>query len=303
MQTVHRAASLAASFVIAAAAPALAQNEAALKDYFEGKSIRVKIDMPATQEGIDVYPDARRPLDFGVYSNRIKSYGTALRNGDSVMITRIRVKEKVIEFQLGGGGYGTFGDDTGTVSATTVSKSNREKDLEKAVKNERDADRKRRMQRELDDLRREREREDAMNRNIAASASEANKARIAEKRLQGGSRFNLRYQNGVPPGLEPAGIMRALEEYVDFVFASDARPSRQDRPQPREIIPMSAPGGEIRKGMSLADVERVLGKPTKSASRSEGSLRVVNATYTRGDEIITAEFVEGILTKYSISSK
>src|SRR5215471_13636694 len=207
---------VAASFVIAAASPALGQTESALKDYFEGKQVRVKLDMPATQEGIDVYPDARRPLDFGVYSGRLKSYGVAVHNGESVMITRIRLKDKLIEFQLGGGGYGTFGDDTGTVSSTTASKSNREKDLEKAIKNERDPDRKRRMQRELDDLRREREREDALNKNIAASATEANKARIAEKRLQGGSRFNIRYQNGVPPGLEPAGVMRALEEYVDF---------------------------------------------------------------------------------------
>ena len=302
MQTAHRVVSLAASFVIAAATPAVAQNEAALKDYFEGKSVRVKIDMPATQEGIDVYPDARRPLDFGVYSNRIKSYGTAVRNGDSIMITRIRVKEKLIEFHLGGGGYGTFGDDTGTVTATTVPKSNREKDLEKAIKNERDADRKRRMQRELDDLRRDREREEAMNRNIAASATEANKARIADKRLQGGSRFNVRYQTGVPPGLEPAGVMRALEEYVDFAFASDVRPSRQDRPQPREIIP-SGGSGTIRKGMTSAEVEQALGKPTKSVPRNDGGLRVVVSTYTRGDEVITAEFVEGVLIKYSIASK
>src|SRR5262245_45619482 len=298
MQNAHRAVELAAIFVIATAAPALAQNEGALKDYFEGKSVRVKLDMPATQEGIDVYPDARRPLDFGVYSSRIKSYGIALKNGDSVMITRVRVKEKVIEFQLGGGGYGTFGDDTGTVSATTASKSNREKDLERAIKSEKDPDRKRRMQRELDDLRREREREDALNRNIAASATEANKARIAEKRLQGGSRFNIRYQNGVPPGLEPAGIMRALEEYVDFA-ATTARPGG---PQ-REVLPMAAPGGDIRKGMSIQGVERILGKPTKTSTRTEGTLKVVNSTYARGDEIISAEFVGGVLTKYSISSR
>jgi hypothetical protein len=298
MLNAHRAVALAATFVIVTASPVLAQNEAALKDYFEGKSVRVKLDMPATQEGIDVYPDARRPLDFGVYSSRIKSYGVALRNGDSVMITRVRVKEKVIEFQLGGGGYGTFGDDTGTVSATTASKSNREKDLERAIKNERDADRKRRMQRELDDLRREREREDALNKNIAASATEANKARIAEKRLQGGSRFNIRYQNGVPPGLEPAGIMRALEEYVEFASTSGRKSGSQ-----REVLPMAAPGGDIRKGMSVEEVERILGKATKTTSRTEGTLKVVNSTYTRGDELISAEFIGGVLTKYSISSK
>jgi hypothetical protein len=293
---------LTASFVIAAGNPAFAQSEAALKDFFEGKSVRVKIDMPASQEGIDVYPDARRALDFDRYSTRLKSYGIALRNGDSVMVTRVRLKEKLIEFQLGGGGYGTFGDDTGTVTAPTASKSQREKDLEKAVKAETNADRKRRLQRELDDLRRERERQDALNKSIAASASEAKQDRIAEKRLHAGSRFNIRYQNGVPPGLEPAGVMRALEEYVEFAFATDRRPPRQGSPQPREIIPMASPG-EIRKGMTIADVDKVLGKPTKSASRTEGSLRVVNATYTRGDEIITAEFVEGVLTKYSISSK
>jgi len=300
MQIAHRAV-LTACFAVVSASPALAQNEAALKDYFEGKSVRVKIDMPASQEGIDVFPDARRPLDFGVYSSRLKSYGTAVRNGESIMVTRVRVKEKLIEFHLGGGGYGTFGDDTGTVSASTAPKSNREKDLERMIKTEKDADRKRRLQRELDDLRRDREREDAMNRNIAASASEANKARIAEKRLHGGSRFNLRYQNGVPPGLEPAGIMRALEEYVDFTFASD-RPQPQRGPQPREILPLGG-GADLRKGMLMADVEHILGKPTRSTPRNEGTLRVVSATYTRGDEVVTAEFVEGVLIKYSIASK
>ena len=294
---------LAATFVTAAAAPALAQNEAALKDYFEGKSVRVKLDMPASQEGIDVYPDARRPLDFGVYSSRLKSYGIALKNGDSVMVTRIRVKEKLIEFQLGGGGYGTFGDDTGNVTAPTASKTQREKDLEKAVKSETDAARKKRLQRELDDLRQDRAREDARNKSVAEAASEAKKERVATARLHAGSRFNIRYQNGVPPGLEAAGIMRALEEYLEFPFASDVRPQRQDHPQPREIIPMAGPGGDIRKGMTMAEVEQVLGKPGRTTSRTEGSIHVVNATYTRGEQVITAEFVEGVLTKYSIASK
>src|SRR5262245_34167523 len=179
--------------ILGAATPAAAQSEAELKDFFEGKSVRLKIDMPGTQEGVDVYPDARRPMDFDRYSQRLRSYGTAIHNGDSVMITRIRVKEKLVEFQLGGGGYGTFGDDTGSVSATTETKSHREKDLEKAVKAETNADRKRRLQRELDDLRRDRERENSRNRAIAEAATEAKKDRIADARLRGGSRFNLRY--------------------------------------------------------------------------------------------------------------
>jgi hypothetical protein len=282
------------AFVLNFAAPALAQSEAELRDFFEGKSVRVKIDMPASQEGIDVYPDARRPMDFDRYSSRLRSYGIALHNGESVMVTRIRVKEKLIEFQLGGGGYGTWGDDTGTVTATSAYKSQREKDLEKMIKSETDAARKRRLQRELDDLRRERERQDSLNRSIAASATEANKSRIAEKRLHGGSRFNIRYQNGVPPGLGTDGIMRALEEYVDFSAAPDRASSH---------APASAAATDIRKGMTMAEVNLILGKATRTTPRTEGSLRLITSTYTRGDQIITAEFVEGLLVKYTITSK
>jgi hypothetical protein len=297
MLTLHRA-NLAICLVALTAAPGLAQSEDALKDAFEGKSVVVKIDMPGTQEGVDVYPDARRPMDMTQYAARIKSYGIAIHNGESVMITRVRVKDKLIEFQLGGGGYGTFGDDTSTsVSVPSVSKSQREKDLERNIKDERDPDRKRRMQRELDDLRHEREREDARNRSRAATASEVKRDRIASDRLHSGSRFNIRYQNGVPPGLDAGGIMRALQDYVDFPSGSD-RPS-VGRPAPPPPFSVS----DLHKGMSMADVEHVLGRPDKTTPRTEGTLRVVTATYSRGDQMVTADFVEGVLVKYAISSR
>jgi hypothetical protein len=216
------------------------------------------------------------------------------------------VKDKLIEFQLAGGGYGTFGDDTGSVSAPSVSRSNREKDLEKLVKAETDAARKRRLQRELDDLRNEREREDSRNKASALAAEEAKKARIATSRLHSGSRFNIRYQEGVPRGLGPEGVMRALAEYVEFPFATDRRPASGDRVTAQPVLtdPEVAPSAAaIRKGMTQAEVERSLGRPEKSTNRMEGTLRVVTATYSRGDQLVTAEFVEGVLIKYSIASK
>ncbi len=277
---------------LAIAAAAQAQSEAALKDFFEGKSVRVKIDMPATQQGIDVYPDARRAINFDEYSARVKASGVSIKSGESVVVTRVRLKDRIIEFQLGGGGYGTFGDDTsGSVSTGSTPKSNREKDLEKLVKNEKDAARKKQLQRELDDLRSAREREDARNQAATAAASEAKKSRIAESRLHSGSRFNIRYQDGIPPGLGPDGIMRALAEYVDFSFASG----------PQAMAP--AKPGTLRKGMTLVEVEAALGRPEKTTERSEGSLKVLTATYLRDDQRIAAEFVEGVLIKYSISSR
>ena len=140
------------------ASPAYAQSEAALKEYFEGKTVVVKMDMPATQAGVDVFADARRRINFDEYSARLKSSGIALRNGDSVMITKVRVKDKMIELQLGGGGDGRFGDDTG-------------------------------------------------------------------------SRFNIRYPEGVPPGVTPGGIMAALADYVEFPFTDKVlRPGSKKSP-------------------------------------------------------------------------
>jgi hypothetical protein len=165
--------------------------------------------------------------------------------------------------------------------------------------------RKRRLQRELDDLRNEREREDKRNQASAAGASEAKKTRIATDRLHSGSRFNIRYQNGVPPGLHGDGIMRALAEYVEFPFATDRsqgtsrQPAAGATPDRRQV----AGSGAIHKGMTMADVEQALGKPDKTSERNEGSLKVVTAIHMRDDQRIVTEFVEGVLIRYSISSK
>ena len=294
MLITHRAVLCACLFALSAA-PARAQSEAEFRDYFEGKSVRVKIDMPGTQEGIDVFPDARRPIDMDRYSSRLKSYGVSIHNGESVMVTRVRVKEKLIEFQLAGGGYGTFGDDTSTSTyVPSAPKTQREKDLEKEVKSETDPARRKRLQRELDDLRSEREREDARNRSRTQLADEAKKERIAADRLHGGSRFNIRYQDGLPPGLGPDGVMRALAQYVDFTVAA---------PAAGEVLASGGAVTSIRKGMTVADVEAILGKPSKTAQRKEGTVQITTATYVRGDHVVTADFVEGVLTKYSIASR
>src|SRR3954447_11959614 len=189
----------------AAATPAFAQNESSLKSFFEGRRVTVTIDMPGTSDGVDVEADARQPIDYPKYRDNLKRYGTALRAGEAVTVTLVKMKKDLIEFQLGGGGFGTFGDDTGTsVNMPDVKKSEREKELERLVKDEDDRDRRRRVEgevdgapgrcaRDLDGLRDRRERE---NRRIAIErerAEDDKKERIAERRLRGGSRFNLRY--------------------------------------------------------------------------------------------------------------
>src|SRR3954470_17340767 len=96
---------LVPALLLAMAAPAAAQNEAALKSYFEGRRVTLRIDMPGTSDGVDVHADARRAIDFGKYKEDLKRYGTALRSGDAVTVTLVKQKNDLIEFQLGGGGF------------------------------------------------------------------------------------------------------------------------------------------------------------------------------------------------------
>ncbi|MGH9144709.1 MAG: hypothetical protein ACRD2I_26510, partial [Vicinamibacterales bacterium] len=199
--------------LFALAAPAAAQNEAALKSSFEGTRVTLRMDMPGDAGGVDVHADASRAIDFDRYKNNLKRYGTAIRAGDTVLVTLVKVKKDLIEFQLGGGGFGTFGDDTSTsANLPLLEKSARERDLEKRIKDEDDRERRRRLERELGELRDRRERE---NRRIMAERErieERKRQRVAEERLRGGSRFNVRYDDRVPDGMRPEDVIAALRE-------------------------------------------------------------------------------------------
>ena len=272
--------------------PARAQDEQALKAFFEGHRVTVTLDMPGTSDGVDLLVDSSRPLDYREYGDRIKANGTAIRAGETVVVTLVKLKKDSIEFQLAGGGFGTFGDDTSTsVYMPLVDKSAREKELEKAVDKESDRRRRRELQDELDGLRDRRERE---NRRIEAArlqAEELKRQRLADRRLQGGSRFNLHYQGNVPGGIKPEEVMAALGPYVDFAAL------RAPRTTP------ASTDAQLRKGMSRADVERELGTPSESAARREGDLTVVTLVFLRSDQRITVEFVEDALVRYTAASR
>src|SRR3954447_3907294 len=108
-----------------------AQSEAALKSYFEGRSVTLKLAMPGTESGVDIYPADPKPLDYPRYAERLKNNGTAIKAGERAVVTKIQVKGAHIEFQLDGGGYGTMGDETSpNVSVPSAEKSNRERNLE-----------------------------------------------------------------------------------------------------------------------------------------------------------------------------
>ncbi len=278
---------------------AFAQDEAALRRFFEGRTVRVKIDMPGSQEGVDVRWRQQAELDMKAYSQRLKKYPVSIANGDSVIVTMVRLKSKNIEFQLGGGGYGTLGDDTGDVSVPSVSRSSRQQQLEKDVKNEKDSRRRDDMNREIRRLEDDRRRQESRERARADELRDRKRFEVDEKRRRAGSRFNVWFPDkylaeSVPT---PERLMGILGQWVEF--GGEGAQRRQSAPEP----PPPAASPALRRGMSRDEVVAMMGKPSSSKRRQEGSLAVVTETWNAGSEVTEVDFVDGLVLKYRISSK
>jgi len=292
-------------FLLLTVSPSLlAQNKAALERFFEGKTVELKIDMPASQQGVDVYPRKQKPLDYSKYASRLKKHGTAIYAGDRIIITKLKPKGKHIEFQLGGGGYGTFGDDSDHVSSESASKTKREKNLEKAIKRETNAAKKREMKEELDDLRKEREREDARLRAQAEETRVHKEEQVRRKALDSGSRFNIRIEKDLrPEDLTPESVMRALAEYVRFpagVFGENVSDSGAGEPM---IADAPAAMKGLKKGMLWRDVAVQYDMPISFKRVEVEGTKVVTAVFPDGNNTVTVKFVEGVVASFTIASE
>ena len=246
-------------------------------------------------------------MNWKEYSSRIKQFGAAIHKGDVARITNIVVKKDTIEFQLDGGGFGTFGDDTNTnIVATSVPKSDYEKSLERQIANTDDPDKKKQLQRDLDRERSRREREDAANQRAGQVASQIKSQQVMDKRLQGGSRFNLRWQGSIPPGqLTPDAVMARLSEYVDFNGFQTAGAPTPAPPASMAISQAAAasPTAQLQRGMSVNDVANLLGQgKLLSQSVGDNGLKTEIYEYHTGDRRAEVTFVEGTVVKFSITS-
>lgn len=280
------------------AAPILAQSGTPVESAFVGREVIVKLDMPATQQGVDLNFDRQQPMDWNQYQQRIKEFGIALHKGDAVRVTKVVEKKDRIEFQLAGGGYGTFGDDTNTnVPAEYIAPSRYEKDLEKRVSDEKDAAKRRELQRDLDRERDRRRRAQAQAANAAKIASQMKAEQVAAKRLQGGSRFNLRWKETIPGDLRtPQTVERLLAEYVDFGGRS---------PLVESTPPVaSGYGAQVQRGMKVAEVDALYGRGKLVSENVSGDgLKTQVVRYQTQDAVVDVTFVEGVVVRYAMQSR
>ena len=190
------------------AVDAAAQTEADLRAAFEGKEVAVKIDMPGSSSGVDIYPQRKPTIKADEYTREKNRYGVSIRKGTTTMITKVRVRDEHIEFQLGGGGASTGGFPTGLVFSPQ--RSRREVELESKV------DRTANETAELEAIRKKREDDQKAAKEQAAKAE-------AARRASEGSRFNIRYDTKLTAAqMTPDAVRLALQEYVQFELTAPA---------------------------------------------------------------------------------
>jgi len=287
--------SLASLFV--SAAPVVAQDYRSL----EGMTVTVKMDMPASSTGVDVDGGSGQ-ADIRKVAALVHDNGIGVHTGESIMITKVEPKGHHVEVQLGGGGWGTFSDRMSLAAASTPvvpyqQKSRYEKDLESDLRWSTNYWDRKETRHELDKARNERNRDNATDAAINAQSAQLAQANARAKAASSGSRFNLRYPAGTPPGLTAQQIMTALGKYVDFNAAPPpARPAEPRSP--------SGHAPALSKGLTVAQVESILGPASKVSQKTEGSFETTIREYaTDNGQAVSAQFVGGVLVDYRITPR
>ena len=78
-------------------ATASAQSERTLNRYFEGKEVTLRIAIPRTSRGVDVYPERAQRLNIGEYTERLSESGALYNRGEKASIKRLEVHSNRIQ--------------------------------------------------------------------------------------------------------------------------------------------------------------------------------------------------------------
>ena len=289
----------AAAVTVLSATRLDAQDETALKRAFEGKRVILKIDMPATQRGIDVYPQRQVPVEFSKVADRIKSNGIAISAGEQQMITKVHVVRNHIEFHLAGGGYGSFADALSSPYRPPPiprGESAEEAQLRAEIATTTDPGVRRSLQRQLGQLQRQRQADDAAAERQVIEFNRMAEVEERERRLASGSRFNIRYDGSVPgDALTSDGVMAALAEYVDFsaMGVEASAPPVEEGPGAGVIA--------LRKGMTVEEVEDLLGPADSVEKDNAADIEIVTRTYAHSEHKVVARFAAGVLVDFAIT--
>jgi hypothetical protein len=104
--------------------------------------------------------------------------------------------------------------------------------------------------------------------------------------------------------------MKLLAPYVDFSDSSQAgppEPTQHDQPAVSSVnsnADAGSPTGQLKRGMQINDVTNLLGQGRQlSESVSPEGLKTQVFEYLTGDRRVEVTYVEGLVVRFSISSR
>lgn len=164
---------------------------------------------------------------------------------------------------------------------------------------------------EADESREERCRLNQLSREIARNAEAANQVRIQELALNGGSRFNLRYDHRIDRGPTPTvdQLKDALAQYVIFDLQKTTAAVAQTSPQASAVDDTDAKdlteasSTTLQTGQNWAQVFQLLGPPTEASSRELEGIKLMECVFEQENKAIKALFANDVLIRYRIFSR
>lgn len=173
------------------------QDLNSIQKELEDQVISLKIDMPASDVGIDLLANSEVPLDEKVYTSRIREYGVSVFKGDTITITKVEQKNQSIIIYLGIGGYHHNEHLMPTDVKPILEISEKEHSLKKEITEEIDKSKLAKLNRDLNKLKRLRRFEQER---INTSAAESKKIRAEKEYIkikESGSRIYINFQTKI----------------------------------------------------------------------------------------------------------
>ena len=211
-----------AGVIMACSLSALGQDdsEVRLRKALEGRTMLVKMDLPAIESGVEmVFDDAAVSFDERNYKRLVKEYGVALEKGTRARVTGVRVSRRGIEIDLDGGGSPGRDWLVGNlrlVEPAPVAKSDREMELERQLSADPPMAVATVLRSELDDERQRRMAQDERNRQAFERVDRVRTEHIEKNRKNWGSKLVIVVRS-TKPTVTMRDMAKSLAKYVELL--------------------------------------------------------------------------------------
>jgi hypothetical protein len=95
--------------------------------------------------------------------------------------------------------------------------------------------------------------------------------------------------------------MRALGPYVEFDTVDATRGGARDSAV--AVQPTAGGMQALQKGLTVLQVEQILGPAARVTPRTEGSIEIIVREYSADRDRVSAKFVGGVLVDYTITPR